>query len=118
MSIVSNAKEIADLVKKLGDIELYRKIVELEGEIIEITRDNHALTTRVQELTATLANSQDLIFREPFYYVEEDLVPFCPKCWESDKKTIHLVNGGRNGRETKFDCMQCNKTYWYQGHHA
>jgi len=27
MNIVSNAKEIADLIKKLGDVKLYRKIV-------------------------------------------------------------------------------------------
>ena len=34
MSIIANAKEITELVKKLDDIELYRKIMELEGEII------------------------------------------------------------------------------------
>ena len=37
MSIINNAKEIADLIKKIGDVELYRKIIELEGEIIELT---------------------------------------------------------------------------------
>ena len=36
MSIIDNVKEIANLVQKLGDMELNRKIVELEGEIIEI----------------------------------------------------------------------------------
>ena len=113
MGIVSNAKEIADLVKKLGDIELYRKIVELEGEIIELTGENHALETRVRELTATLTTSQEIIFKEPFYYVEDDPVPFCPRCWEGDKVTIHLVNGGLFEGETKFECVQCKHTYWH-----
>jgi hypothetical protein len=118
MSIVSNAKEIADIVKKLGDIELYRKIVELEGEIIELTRANHSLEVRVQELTSTLAVSQNLTFKEPFYYAEGDPVPFCPKCWEGERKAIHLVNGGSFEGETKFECVPCKHVYWYKGHHA
>ena len=40
MGIIDNAKELADLLKAAGNTELYRKIVELEGEIIELTRQN------------------------------------------------------------------------------
>ena len=118
MSIVSNAKEIADLVKKLGDIELYRKIVELEGEIIELTRQNHSLEIRVQELTKTLTISQSLTFKEPFYYSEDSHVPFCPKCWEGDKIAIHLFNKGIYENETQYECTHCKNVYWYKGHHA
>ena len=118
MGIVSNAKEVADLVKKLGDIELYRKIVELESEIIELTRENHSLETRVQELTATLTVSQSLKFKEPFYYSEDNPVPFCPKCWEGDKTAIHLFNRGSSDGETHFECPHCKNTYWYRGNHA
>lgn len=112
MSIISNAKEIADLVKKLGDIELYRKIVEIEGEIIELTRANHLLEVRVQELTSTLALSTELTFKEPFYYAEGDLVPYCPNCWETEKRATHLVNGGDFSGNTKFECVPCKHTYW------
>ena len=35
MSIIDNAKEVATLIKKIGDVDLYRKIGELEGEIID-----------------------------------------------------------------------------------
>lgn len=118
MSIVSNAKEIADIVKKLGDIELYRKIVELEGEIIELTRTNHTLELRVQELSSKLRFAEQLTFKEPFYYAEGDPVPFCPKCWEGDHKTIHLVNNGVVEGETEFLCVPCKHVYWYKGHNA
>jgi hypothetical protein len=40
MDIVGNVKEIADLAKKYNDVEFYRKIVHLEGEVIELTRQN------------------------------------------------------------------------------
>ena len=118
MGIVSNAKEIADLVKKLGDVELYRKIVELEAEIIELTRHNNTLEIRVQELTSTLTVSQSLTFKEPFYYLENDQVPFCPKCWEGDKTAIHLFHKGTFEGETHFNCAHCKNDYWYKGHHA
>jgi hypothetical protein len=37
MSILDDAKELVSLVQKVGDRELYRKIVELEGEIVEMS---------------------------------------------------------------------------------
>jgi hypothetical protein len=113
MSIVSNAKEIADLVKKIGDIELYRKIVELEGEIIELTREKHTLEIRVDELSKTLASRGKMTFQEPFYFQEGDAVPFCPNCWESEYRTVHLINGGRyDGGKIRFDCPTCKQLYW------
>lgn len=120
MSIISNAKEIADVIKKLGDIELYRKIVELEGEIIELTRANHSLELRVEELTRTLTIKQKLTFKAPFYYAENDHVPYCPKCWESESKAIHLVSNGffEGNHQTQFVCVPCKHTYWYEGRHA
>lgn len=36
MSIIDNAKEIVDLVKKLNDVDLYRRIIELESEIVNM----------------------------------------------------------------------------------
>lgn len=40
MGPLENIKEVADLIKKAGDIELYRKIAESEGEVIELTYAN------------------------------------------------------------------------------
>lgn len=82
MGILDNAKEIADLIKKVGDVDLYRKIVELEGEIVELTRQKRALEERVAELTDALAFKSHLTYREPFYFADGDEVPYCPKCWE------------------------------------
>lgn len=119
MSVISNAKEIAELIKKLGDVELYKKIVELEGEIIELTREKHSFEVRVEELQKVLQISKDMNFKEPFYYVEGDNVPFCPKCWEGDSTSVHLFNRGVFSEgETKFECHHCKSVYWFEGHHA
>ncbi len=54
MSIISNAKEIADLIQKLGNAELYRKILDLQGEIINLTGENRSLKEENQELKRSL----------------------------------------------------------------
>jgi len=109
MSIISNAKEIADLIKKVGDMELYRKIVELEGEIIELTRKNRELEDQVDELKKLVDTAKTMEFRKPFYYTAGDPTPFCPRCWEVDKLTIHLVDLNTVG--SPWECKKCSSRF-------
>ena len=112
MSIVDNAKEIASLVKKIGDVELYRKIVELEGEIIELTRTNREL----EDNLSNLSRSQDIIetlkFDSPFYISENGDELYCARCIESEQIAIHLADtGNKNLRRSIWECPQCKSQY-------
>ncbi len=118
MSIIANAKEIAELVKKLDDIELYRKTIELEREIIELTREKLALELRVEKLNKALQTTSQMSFREPFYYVEGDSVPFCPKCWEVEKISVHLIYEDHYLGEMKYACQHCNSIFWHNSNHT
>lgn len=102
MGIVDNVKEVADLVKKMGDVELYRKIIELEEQVFSLNRTNREQEDEIAALHMRLSFSSSLTYKSPFYYADEDPVPFCPKCWESESKAIHLVGWDRN-----FECPQC-----------
>ena len=107
MSIINNAKEIADIVKKLGDIELYRRIVDLEGEILDLTRAKRDAEAEVEHLRETLKIKDKMTFKKPFYYMADDPVPFCPKCWEVDKIAIHM-DGPRDVMVgSRYDCHNC-----------
>lgn len=70
MSIIDNAKEVADLIKAAENTEHYRKIVELEGEIIELTRQNRKLEETVEEQKSLLALKEKMIWKNPFYVIE------------------------------------------------
>lgn len=109
MSIISNAKELADLIKKIGDIELYRKIVELEGQIIELTKRNRDLEEEVNELKGLLNTAKKMTLKTPFYYVNGDPTPFCPRCWESEKLAIYLVDVQTVG--DPWQCKKCSSRY-------
>jgi hypothetical protein len=91
MSIITNAKELADLIKKLGDVDLYRKILDLEEEIIELTTENRSLKEQVQKLEEIKNIEEKMSFKRPFWFMDGDETPYCPKCWEGEKKNIHLI---------------------------
>src|SRR4029077_5372447 len=93
MGVVENLKDAADLVKKAGQIELYKKISAAEDEVRELTREKRRLEDRVEELERALRFKEETGFRAPFYYLKEggDQTPYCPRCWEKDKRAVHVV---------------------------
>lgn len=112
MSILSNVKEVADLVKQLGNIELYKKIVDLQSEIIELTQENIAFKEKIRDLESSLKIRDELKFKQPYYYKEGDQVPFCPLCWEANRVPIHLSGPNYNNDRSKYyTCNHCRKSF-------
>jgi len=111
MSVVENLKQIADLIKKAGDIELYRKIIESEGEAIELTRENRRLEDRVAVLEKTLSLQKKMVHKPPFYFQEGDPTPFCSPCWENKKLAIHVLFAHDNEYEVRWDCPTCKQMF-------
>ena len=106
MGIIANAKEVADLVKNLGNTELYRKIVELEGEIIELTRQNRQLEEKVQDQQRLLDLKGKMKWEKPVYRMEGEDDPYCQQCWEASQKTIHLTKS-----RGIWYCLNCDKLF-------
>lgn len=111
MDIVGNVKEIADLAKKYNDIEFYRKIVHLEGEVMELTRAKREAEQKVEELQKQLSLKAKMTFRPPFYYQEGDDVPFCPRCFEIETRASHVVFVFDNEDRSRWDCHACKETF-------
>jgi thymidine phosphorylase len=111
MGIIENAKEVADLVKRIGDIDLYRKIIELEGEIIELTRQNRNQQEEIEELKKLVNKKQDMKFVKPFYYIDGDHQPFCPKCWEVNALSVHLTGPVYVTSGPRYDCPNCKSFF-------
>jgi hypothetical protein len=111
MGLIENLKDIAELAKAVGNIELYRRIVDLEGEIIELTRRSRSLETELEEQKNAWQLKGNITFRTPFYYVEGDQYPFCPRCWEVDKRTVHVSEGLRTLGGQSWHCPECDNTY-------
>ena len=106
MNVIDQAKELASLIKKIGDVELYRRIVELEGEIIELTRSKRELEESKRNLESQLALKKSISFESPFYFQEGDEIPICPRCWEKDDRLVHLT-GCPPRKVTAYECTVC-----------
>jgi len=111
MGVVENMKDVADIVKKFNDIELNRRILDLENEVLDLARARRRGEERIEELERTLKFKGALAFKEPFYWLAGDEVPFCPHCWEKEQKAIHVVHQWTEGGETRRDCPSCKTGY-------
>jgi len=107
MGVIDNVKEVANLVKELGNIELYRQILDLQGEIMELTQFNRDLQEKNDQLQSTIKTSNLMSFKTPFYYVEGDDVPHCPRCWEADQKAIHYPPPFQSAGGDIHTCPEC-----------
>jgi hypothetical protein len=115
MGIIENIKDAADLAKKIGDIELYRKIVHLEGEVMDLTREKRQADQKIEELEGKLALKTKMNFKQPFYFQEGDNVPFCPRCFEKDKTAVHLFLDINRDDLQKWECRECKSAYRIEG---
>lgn len=112
MSIIDNAKEIASIVKKLGDIDLYKKIVELEGEIIELTKQKRQLDEELADITRSKVIIDELRFDAPFYTNVDNTELYCARCIEVDRRAIHVVKQGElEMRRRVYLCPQCKSKF-------
>jgi len=111
MGILDNAKEVAKAVQEIQNLELYRRVLALHSDIIELVEENNRLRDENKELTNTIALKGEMTFKEPFYYRAGDETPHCPACWESKTTPVHVVFSFSNSELTRWDCPSCKHTY-------
>ena len=109
MNILDHAKEIAELVKKYNDQDLYQRIVELREEILQLREDN----LRLREETKSLQEANDVGKRLKRdgnrYYLDDDSEknhPYCMTCWDADRKLVSLILQKKHNR-TRIQCWIC-----------
>jgi hypothetical protein len=107
-------KAILDLLPKKENPEISFKITSLYGEIIKAQQEvsslideNRQLKSKIEELTKEVNTIQEMEFKNEVCWRKgegiEDKGPFCPVCFDKDRKAIHLKNLGKS-----FLCHICN----------
>jgi hypothetical protein len=105
--IIAHAKSLADLIKKANDQELYRRIVDLQAEILEQSGKLMELFTTNRQLQEKLDQRAKLAFKRPFYFSEGDAIPHCAHCWESKQLLVHLECNNPQ-HVTEWICLNCD----------
>jgi hypothetical protein len=94
MSILDHAKEIAELVKKYNDVDLYERIVQLREEILQLRQDNLGLREQVKSLNEASDITSRLRRDGNCYFLDDDKEkqrPYCLTCWDADRKLVSLI---------------------------
>ena len=94
--------QIADLLLSLADVKASMAYLK---EIVEEKQQ------RINELEDIVHKIDTLNYKEELYYQEGDLQPFCPRCFEADKKAIHLLHTGFGRIGNKWRCPECTQLY-------
>lgn len=111
-NIIENAKEIASLIKKYNDQELYEKIVDLREQILELRNENLTLKQELNELNQSVSTEDSLEYEQPYYWKKSNGEnvdgPFCQHCYDKDEKLIRL----QEGRTGSWTCLGCKNTVY------
>ncbi len=108
MGIIENLKTAVGLAKKIGSIELQQKLIDVQGEALDLIDENRTLREQVAALAGELKTKKSLQFRNNFCWATTDdgheEGPLCSHCYDSGKKLIHL-HSIDNGQA--FGCPAC-----------
>lgn len=111
MGIIDNAKNIAELIKKYNDHELYEKIVSLREEILLIREENIELKEKLKSIEKSIELNDELIKDGNRYFKisdSEKKQPYCLTCWDVDRKLVSLIVQG-SSLGTTILCNICKK---------
>ena len=109
MGIIENAKEAVKLVQQIDNIELYRTILDLQAEAMELTEQVKQKDEIISHLKDALDLKGKLICRYSAYYLHDDKGevidgPFCTKCFDVDHLKCRLVAQDKYGM---VKCVKC-----------
>lgn len=101
MGIIENVKETVGLIQKIDNLDLYRRILNLQAEVMQLVEEN-------TELKRSLNLQQDLVFEKNAYWKRsqdsQKEGPFCPQCWDSSRLLMRSLDKG----DRIYICPKCN----------
>ena len=110
LGLYDSVKEVAGIIQKADNIELYSKILDVQKEAIDLIEENRKLKNKICELEETMNLKKSVRYIEDAYYIEkEDGTfdgPFCRVCWDTTGKLVRMSKGIYIGGEAA--CKVCN----------
>jgi hypothetical protein len=113
-NVLSSAKAAKELAKQSGDSALKEQIGELIDSVLEVKQRVLELDEENRSLRQQLAKKA-AVRRDPqfgYYFAEGDADPFCPKCYESSAKLVHLTQSEPWSGGIRRNCRECRDTFW------
>ena len=104
MGLVENIKDVAKIVQKSDNLDLYRQLINISEQALDPQNTINHLQEKIERLNKKLKNKEK-IQRHPELYLTlegDDNIIYCTHCWDNEEKLIQM-------RTTKgqFECPRC-----------
>jgi RNase P subunit RPR2 len=108
-AVREHAKTSKDSDLKEHISTLYDNLLSVKEAVLRLTEENTDLKRQIEEKQSIRRDSLSGLI-----YKGDDPAPLCPKCYQTQNKSIHLDLPFRNqitGRVSRF-CRACGQTYY------
>ncbi|MHC4426566.1 MAG: hypothetical protein ACYSYV_10775 [Planctomycetota bacterium] len=115
MGIIEDVKEAVKLSQQVNNVDLYRKLVDLQLEVIELTERLKEKNNTIEKLKTAFELKGKMICIESVYWLKDENDktkdgPFCSKCFEVDHIQCHLARLPQDFRPG-LKCPNCKAKY-------
>ncbi len=97
MGIIDDVKSVTKVIQQIDNVELYRQILDLQAEIMNVVEENRSLKSEILSLKETLKTRESLEFEHNAYWKKnQDGTrsdgPFCSRCWDKENQTVRMLS--------------------------
>lgn len=107
MGLYEGLKDVAKVIQQADNIEIYRQLIDLCAQALEMQNEITRLTNENAELKRARDIEERIIRnRELFITLEDDEADtiYCSHCWDYDRKLVQVKLYPTSG---KFKCVHC-----------
>lgn len=87
-------ENIISLAEKAKDFKLTTAISELSVKTLKLVQENADLKDKLNKQKDNDDFAKNLRITDEGYYYKDEAIPYCIRCWDADKKRIHLQKDG------------------------
>ncbi len=109
----SGIKNVADIVKKADNLELYAMLLDLYGKALDLQQENAELKSKLADISEQKSIANKVLRHHQPYITIKDEVPslmYCAHCWDSQGKLIQINSSPRSA---EFFCPDCKNSGVY-----
>ena len=108
MSIVENVKEAVKLVQQLDNVDLMRKMMDVQTDAMDLFDQNTALKKEIERLEDALQTMAKVVVGVNSYWIVREGGgydgPFCTGCWDSKNRLMRVILTG----SSVLQCPVCS----------
>ena len=112
MGIIDNFKDVLKIADAANNLDLYKKLAELQTSVLGLQEENKELKERLREIEKKHGIAGRLHAKDNAYYLDDGRQldgPYCMRCWDVDGKLVRERLGATPGTHYCAHCRTLSR---------